>query len=280
VKGLTADVDGFNVHAGVRVAAGAVESRERLLRYCARSPLSLERLSLLEDGRIAYRVQHGNAVRIMTPMQFMARLAALIPPPRHPLIRFHGVFAPHSKLRPRVVPGRSSECHPMCGHAHREPAAAGVEESGKLTKRPANEARSGEGATRLPATSDAHEPVVVVPIDNDAETFTAVSEVRGRLRFVEVFEDRALASVYDRVSTRVGERQVALRWRSSRAKKSEYRGGRATGFARRNRCRASWSWISSRSTKSNSSPTRAAARTANWTEHKWFKPNLLVKPKM
>lgn len=90
------------LHAGVRVAAGATESRGRLLRYCARSALSLERLSPLDGGRIAYRVQHGNAVRIMTPMQFMARLAALIPPPRHPLIQFHGVFAPHSKARARV----------------------------------------------------------------------------------------------------------------------------------------------------------------------------------
>jgi hypothetical protein len=40
----------------------------------------------------------------MTPMQFMARLSALIPPPRHPLVRFYGVFAPHSKWRRHVGP--------------------------------------------------------------------------------------------------------------------------------------------------------------------------------
>jgi hypothetical protein len=39
----------------------------------------------------------------MTPLQFLARLCALIPPPRHPLIRFHGVFAPHSAWRMGVV---------------------------------------------------------------------------------------------------------------------------------------------------------------------------------
>lgn len=34
----------------------------------------------------------------------MARLAALVPPPRMHLTRVHGVFAPHSKLRAIVTP--------------------------------------------------------------------------------------------------------------------------------------------------------------------------------
>ena len=36
----------------------------------------------------------------------MQRLAALVPRPRLNLIRFHGVLAPHAKLRPEIVPGR------------------------------------------------------------------------------------------------------------------------------------------------------------------------------
>jgi hypothetical protein len=40
----------------------------------------------------------------MDPTTFLARLAALVPPPRHPLVRFHGVFAPHSAWRRKVVP--------------------------------------------------------------------------------------------------------------------------------------------------------------------------------
>lgn len=39
----------------------------------------------------------------MEPYQFLARLCALIPPPRHPLIRFHGVLAPNSAWRKEVV---------------------------------------------------------------------------------------------------------------------------------------------------------------------------------
>ena len=37
-------------------------------------------------------------------MAFMQRLAALVPRPRLPLIRFHRVLAPNAKLRKAVVP--------------------------------------------------------------------------------------------------------------------------------------------------------------------------------
>ena len=37
-------------------------------------------------------------------MEFMQRLAALVPRPRLHLIRFHGVLAPNAKLKSRVVP--------------------------------------------------------------------------------------------------------------------------------------------------------------------------------
>jgi hypothetical protein len=34
-------------------------------------------------------------------MELLARLAALIPPPKIPLVRYHGVFAPRSSWRRR-----------------------------------------------------------------------------------------------------------------------------------------------------------------------------------
>ena len=39
-------------------------------------------------------------------MDFIARLAALVPKPRVNLTRFHGVFAPHSKHRALVTPAK------------------------------------------------------------------------------------------------------------------------------------------------------------------------------
>jgi hypothetical protein len=37
------------------------------------------------------------------PLDFMAKLAALVPRPRLNTLRFHGVYAPNARLRPRVV---------------------------------------------------------------------------------------------------------------------------------------------------------------------------------
>ena len=112
----SAELDGFSVHAGVRMRQGDALGRERLLRYCARPSLSLERLSVLRDGTIAYRVKYpkrnGRTHLVMTPLQFMARLAALVPPPRIPLVRYSGVLAPASKWRAEIVPhDRETKCN-------------------------------------------------------------------------------------------------------------------------------------------------------------------------
>ena len=46
----------------------------------------------------------GTSHVVLSPMEFMGRLAALVPKPRVNLTRFHGVFSPNSKLREFVVP--------------------------------------------------------------------------------------------------------------------------------------------------------------------------------
>ncbi|MEO6021840.1 MAG: transposase [Burkholderiales bacterium] len=48
--------------------------------------------------------RHRAAIIVMSPLELMQRLAALVPPPRLHLIRFHGVLAPHAKLRAAIVP--------------------------------------------------------------------------------------------------------------------------------------------------------------------------------
>ena len=116
-KGLVAEYLKFNLHAGVSVPSGLPAARERLLRYCARPPLALERLSVLDDGRICYRIKDSDQVRLMTPTQFLARLAALVPPPRHPLVRFYGVWAPHSRWRSLVMPAAPAPQRTTCAAA-------------------------------------------------------------------------------------------------------------------------------------------------------------------
>jgi hypothetical protein len=102
-----AEAAGFNVHAGVTVRAGDREGLERLLRYCARPPFSLERLSRLPDGRVAYLLRkprrNGATHLVLEPVAFLARIASIIPPPRYPLTRLSGAFAPNSPWRAAVV---------------------------------------------------------------------------------------------------------------------------------------------------------------------------------
>jgi hypothetical protein len=46
----------------------------------------------------------GTTHVIFEPLDFIAKLAALVPKPRVNLTRFHGVFAPNSKHRVQVTP--------------------------------------------------------------------------------------------------------------------------------------------------------------------------------
>jgi len=41
---------------------------------------------------------------LLSPVAFLRRVAALVPPPRANLVRYFGVFAPNARVRPRVVP--------------------------------------------------------------------------------------------------------------------------------------------------------------------------------
>jgi hypothetical protein len=52
----------------------------------------------------------GTTHVVMSPLELMQRLAALVPRPRLHLIRFHGVLAPNAKLRAEIIPssGRQS----------------------------------------------------------------------------------------------------------------------------------------------------------------------------
>ncbi len=51
----------------------------------------------------------GTTHLVMSPLEFMQRLAALVPRPRLHLIEFHGVLAPNPKPRAQVVPQEVSQ---------------------------------------------------------------------------------------------------------------------------------------------------------------------------
>jgi hypothetical protein len=101
-------VEGFSLHADTWLLENDATGLERPCNYGARGPLSLERLSALPDGRLAYRMKRpsptGETHLVLPPVAFLRRLAALVPPPRAHLVRYFGVFAPNARVRPRVVP--------------------------------------------------------------------------------------------------------------------------------------------------------------------------------
>ena len=71
--------------------------------------MAVERLSLTAQGQVRYCLKtpyrDGTTHIVLEPLDFIARLAALVPPPRVHLTRFHGVFAAHAALRSAITPG-------------------------------------------------------------------------------------------------------------------------------------------------------------------------------
>ncbi len=113
-------VAGFSLHAGVVAKAHQRDKLERLCRYISRPAISEKRLSLTRGGNVRYQLKtpyrDGTTHVIFEPLDFIARLAALVPKPRVNLTRFHGVFAPNSKHRALVTPagrgkGNMSQAH-------------------------------------------------------------------------------------------------------------------------------------------------------------------------
>ena len=101
-------LDGFSLHANTAAAADNRVGLEKLCRYGMRPPFSQQRLSLEGDGRVRLDLKRpwpnadGATSLIFEPVEFLRRLAALIPPPFAHLIRYHGLFAPRARDRDRL----------------------------------------------------------------------------------------------------------------------------------------------------------------------------------
>jgi hypothetical protein len=98
---------GFSVDGSVRIEAADRAGRERLLRYCARPSFALDRLRELDPERLLYEGTKpgpgGSGPLLLTPLELLDRLAALVPPPRVHRHRYFGVLAPNAPLRAAVT---------------------------------------------------------------------------------------------------------------------------------------------------------------------------------
>lgn len=108
LPGDAGKVGGFSLHAGVAAEAHESHKLEKLCRYITRPAISEKRLSISPQGRVRYQLKtpwrNGTTHVEWDAVDFIAKLAALVPPPRAHLTRFHGVFAPNAALRAQLTP--------------------------------------------------------------------------------------------------------------------------------------------------------------------------------
>jgi hypothetical protein len=103
-------MDSFSLHAGTTVAAHNRLGLEKLCRYGMRPPFAQERLRLTTTGQVHLELRRpwptpdGASVLRFAPVDFLRRLAPLIPPPYAHLIRYFGLLAPNAKQRDRLPP--------------------------------------------------------------------------------------------------------------------------------------------------------------------------------
>ena len=103
-----AALGGYNVHAGVVVGGHDPDAVERLCRYICRPALAKGRIEAAPGGGVLVRFKRawsdGTTGLRLTGLEFVQRLAALVPPPHANMILYHGVFGPGSAWRDAVVP--------------------------------------------------------------------------------------------------------------------------------------------------------------------------------
>ncbi|MBN1628753.1 MAG: transposase, partial [Thermoleophilia bacterium] len=77
-------------------------------RYGLRPPFAQERLALRDDGCVLYHLRRpwphpqGPTCLVLEPLDFMRRLAALVPAPYAHTIRYHGAFANRARSRQQL----------------------------------------------------------------------------------------------------------------------------------------------------------------------------------
>lgn len=106
--GLTVAGFGMQLHAAARVDGADKAGLERICRYLLRPAFAHDAVEALENGRVRINfkapMRGGRMYTDISRDTFLARLAALVPPPRFNLVKYYGVFASQHRLREAVAP--------------------------------------------------------------------------------------------------------------------------------------------------------------------------------
>jgi len=190
----------------VAVPAGDRVRLEHLCRYILRPPLAQQRLELTADGQVVLRLRRpwrdGTRALRFTPTELLEKLAAMIPKPRVNLLIYHGVFAPHARVRPGAVSrAQAGAQHPVPPVAARGDVDGGTAPTPGSLDVPPSAGSAGEkggpqpGIPRPPPQAGARRQHYAWA-DLLQRTFAidvlACPECGGRLRFLAAIEDRAV----------------------------------------------------------------------------------------
>jgi len=186
--GCHARANGFDLHAGLVVPAGQREPLERVCRYALRPPVAGDRLRVTDDGQVQLQLRHpwadGTTHVVFDPVEFLARMAVLVPRPRINLILYHGVLAPRAAWRADVVRRQTS-------------AEGGDAEVKDSAPEPAREADPAETARRR-ARGQNWASLMSRTFGIDV---LACPRCGGRLRLIALIEK---AAVIDRILRHLG----------------------------------------------------------------------------
>ncbi len=98
---------GWSVDGSVTLPDWDRQGLERLVRYCARPPISQERLGKAGEDLLVYQLRKptvdGRTELYLTPLELLDRLGQLVTPPRIHKHRYCGVLAPNARLRQAVI---------------------------------------------------------------------------------------------------------------------------------------------------------------------------------
>jgi Putative transposase/Transposase zinc-binding domain len=101
-KILSYENTGFSLDAKVKIQSWDREGLEKLIRYCARPSFASENLRW-NGPWLVYRLPKpchtGKRFIQLDPIEFIDKIAALIPPARRHRHHYHGAFAPNAPLR-------------------------------------------------------------------------------------------------------------------------------------------------------------------------------------
>ncbi len=112
--------NGFTIHAAREVNPSDRKGLEQLVSYMARPGVNLTKLSY-DCSKVTYKLKSpwsdGRTEVSFSPMQFMSRLAALIPSPKVHGQRHCGILASAHRLRKHIVFSNSNSRWPSSANA-------------------------------------------------------------------------------------------------------------------------------------------------------------------